>query len=318
MGRQNIMKNEGFLIFEGNPGDGSRSVYFNAAVLGYTWKKSKLELMGIDNPRTDRFLPRFHNRSKTLQDWSDQALGAYYTDANLKNTAVEAYYFYKKEVRDTRAPSHPQFQPDRHVSTAGGRVVQKFQKGWSATGELGLQWGAQHPNTSITGRGGYAYVKKTFGDAGQELRTRRLHRHVGRQPCHHGQVRRLGSDLLALAQVQRTVHLQPGQRESGGLLDQHEMWQAEAVYSPVKPVSVRFTFYRMNSSYPFKGSASTFGAGTVRGNMPQVRVDYAHNARWKGHILYERLSPGSFYSVQSPSHFLRFEVIYTLTGTVKG
>jgi hypothetical protein len=96
------------------------------------------------------------------------------------------------------------------------------------------------------------------------------------------------------------------------------MWQAEAVYSPVKPVSCRFTFYRMNSSYPSKGSASTFGTGTVRGNLPQVRVDYVRNARWKGHILYERLSPGSFYSVQSPAHFLRFEIIYTLTGTVKG
>ena len=55
----------------------------------------------------------------------------------------------------------------------------------------------------------------------------------------------------------------------------------------------------------------------IKGNMPQVRVDYTRNARWKGHILYERMVPGSFYSVQSPAPFLRFEVTYTLTGSVK-
>jgi hypothetical protein len=95
------------------------------------------------------------------------------------------------------------------------------------------------------------------------------------------------------------------------------MWQAEAVYSPVKPVSCRFTLYHMGATYPFRGSAQTFGKGTARGNMPQVRVDYVRNSHWKGHVLYERLVPGSFYSLQSPAHFLRFEVIYTLTGTAK-
>jgi hypothetical protein len=318
VGRQNITKGEGFLIFEGTPGDGSRSVYFNAAVLGYTWKKSKLELMGIDNPRTDRFLPRFHDRSKPLQDWSDQALGAYYTDGNLKNTAVEAYYFYKKEVRDTRAPSNPLFQPDRHVSTAGGRVVQKFQKGWSATGELGLQWGAQHPNTSITGRGGYAYVKKSFGDGGRSYLLGGYIGMSGDNPATTDKYEGWDPIFSRWPKYSELYIYSQVTEKAVAYWTNIGMWQAEAVYSPVKPLSCRFTFYRMNSSYPSRGSASTFGSGTVRGNMPQVRVDYTYNARWKGHLLYERLVPGNFYSIQSPSHFLRFEVTYTLTGTVKG
>ena len=101
-------------------------------------------------------------------------------------------------------------------------MVQKFQKGWSVTGELALQWGAQHPNTSITGRGGYAYVKKTFGDGARHYVLGGYIGMSGDNPATTDKYRRLGSDLLALAQVQRAVHLQPGQREGGGLLDQHE------------------------------------------------------------------------------------------------
>jgi hypothetical protein len=324
VGRQNIMKGEGFLIFEGNPGDGSRSIYFNAAVLGYSWKKSKLELMGISNPRTDRYFPRIHGRSKPLQDWSDQALGTYYTDTNLKNTSVEAYYFYKKEVRDTRAPTNALFQPDRRVSTAGGRVVQKFKQGWSLTGELGLQWGAQHanpaaaiPKASITGRGGYAYVKKTFGNGARSYVLGGYIGTSGDNPATKDKVEGWDpifgrwpkySELYIYSQVYD---------KAVAYMTNTGMWQGEVVYSPTKPTSIRFTYYRMGAGYPFGGNPKTFGAGTVRGDMPQVRFDYTYNSHWKGHILYERLVPGSYYSAQSPAHFLRFEVIYTFTGTVK-
>ena len=149
VGRQNINRGEGFLLLEGSPGDGSRTIYYNAAVLGYSWKKSKLELMGISNPRTDRYLPRFHDRYKPLQDWNDRALGAYYTGTELKNTSIEAYYFYKKETGDLRPVTHAQYQGDRHISTAGGRVVERFNNGWSLTGEMALQWGAQRPNLTL-------------------------------------------------------------------------------------------------------------------------------------------------------------------------
>ena len=63
------MKGEGFLLFEGDAGDGSRSIYFNAVNLAYSWKKSKLELIGIMSPKRDRMLPRFNDQHKILQDW---------------------------------------------------------------------------------------------------------------------------------------------------------------------------------------------------------------------------------------------------------
>jgi hypothetical protein len=158
VGRQNIMEGEGFLIMEGTPGDGSKSVYFNAVNLSYTRAKSKLELLGILDPSQDRFLPVINSQDKTINDWSDKAVGAYYTDKNHAKTQFEAYYFYKKEVNDkfnsligkffdptsSQEPLSFTLQPDRHISTLGARVVQQITPSLTATAEFADQWGFQH------------------------------------------------------------------------------------------------------------------------------------------------------------------------------
>jgi hypothetical protein len=100
VGRQNPGEGEGFILFEGTPGDGSRSIYFKAVNLSYSCKKSRLELLGIFDPSRDRFLPGINNQHKPLQDCDDEALGIYYTDKNVAGTSFEAYYFYKKELHD--------------------------------------------------------------------------------------------------------------------------------------------------------------------------------------------------------------------------
>ena len=68
VGRQNLMRGEGFLLMDGTPGDGSRSLYDNAIDLAYSRKKSKVELIGIMNPKYDRMLPRINDQHKLLQE----------------------------------------------------------------------------------------------------------------------------------------------------------------------------------------------------------------------------------------------------------
>jgi hypothetical protein len=63
-------------------------------------------------------------------------------------------------------------------------------------------------------------------------------------------------------------------------------------------------------SWAAKGAR--YGPGSTRGDLFQIRADLAFGQSWKGHVLYEHLTPGSFYSAQDSGHFLRFEVIYTL------
>ena len=131
IGRQNIQEGEGFLFLEGDPGDGSKSIYVNALDLSYTRNKSRLELIGIFDPKFDRFLPKIYEyqmnglNHKPLNDWDDAAVGLYYTDRNHARTNYEAYYFYKKETNDFKNYLAAVIQPDRYIHTVGG--------GWSGS-----------------------------------------------------------------------------------------------------------------------------------------------------------------------------------------
>jgi hypothetical protein len=316
VGRQNLMRGEGFIMFEGNPGDGSRSIYFNAADLAYSWRKSKLELIGIMMPKYDRFFPVVHDQHKPLQDWDQSSLGLYYTDANNRKMPFEGYYFYTKEVKDYLSPSTPQFQPDRHVSTLGGRVIRQFPKGWSATGEFAAQWGAQHPGVDIHAWGGYTYVKKQFthawkpyvlagwwGMSGDDPKTKTIE---GWDPLYARWPK--WSELYIYSQVpERGV----------GYWTNTKMWQGEVGFIPHKKIAGRITYYHMDAFHPYVlGSQKVFGDGTGRGENLQARVDFMPNKNIRAHVLYETQLPGSFYRDQKPGYFLRFEISYLVSTRV--
>lgn len=316
VGRQNLIRGEGFLLLEGNPFDGSRSIYFNAANLAYSWKKSKLELIGILNPRQERFLPHFNDRRRPLIEWDEQALGLYYTDKNHARTSFESYYFYKKEVRDSRAPSNPQFRPDRHTHTAGGRAVHNLTKGFSLTGELALQWGRQHGGTDIRGWGGYGYAKHQFGGPLKPYLLGGWWGFSGDDPATRDRVEGW-NPIFSRWPKWSELYLYTLFRETGvGYWTNLGMWQAETGFSPWKPLNCRATYYHMDSFHPFPGSPAIYGSGTARGHIYQGRVDLKAGPRWSGHVLWEHLLPGGFYSAKTPGYFLRFEVIFALKGAL--
>lgn len=310
VGRQNLMRGEGFVLFEGNPWDGSRTIYNNAAVLSYTYKKSTLELIGILDPSRDRFLPVMHNQHRLLQEWDEQAVGAYYTNRAAKRTSVEAYYFYKKEIKDTRAASDAQFQPDRHIHTVGGRVVHKIDSHWSATGELALQRGAQHGGVRLLGAGGYAYLKRTWEHAWKPYAQVGYWGQSGDDPA--TPCKNEGWDpLFSRWPKWSELYIYSQFKERGvAYWTNLSMWQAEAGFKPLKPLDLRFTYYHMEAFQPFAGTPKIFGQGTARGDNLQARLGVTVNKNWSGHVLYEGHLPGNFYTYSDPSYFLRFEIIY--------
>jgi hypothetical protein len=302
VGRQNIMRGEGFVLFDGTSGDGSRTQYFNAAILGRDFHKSRVELIGIFDPARDRFLPRVHDQRKLLQEWNESALGTYITDDHLKNTKLDAYYFYKKEYGDTRAPSNSQFQPDRHVQTAGGRAAVKLRDGWSVAGEFAGQWGFERPRREISGWGGYGYVKKTLDTKWRPYaQTGYWAMSSGWDPIFSRWPK--WSELVIYTQV----------RERGvSYWTNMKMAQVEVGCQPNKKVTARATYYHTTAFNRFQGSSSMFGQGLGRGDNFQAMVTATFNEHWKGHALYECLLPGNFYANRNYGYFVRFEMAYQL------
>jgi hypothetical protein len=317
VGRQNLIRGEGFLMLEGNPYDGSRSIYFNAVDLAYSWKKSKLELIGISDPAYDRYFPQINDRHRSLIEWNEQALGAYYTNKDSAKTSIESYYFYKKEFHDYRAPSNPQFQPDRYIHTAGGRVVRTLAKNLSLTGEFAFQWGNQHPHTAIRGWGGYSYVKKQFAGDKKPYVLGGYWGMSGDDPKTTNRIE-AWDPLFSRWPKFSELYIYTQLKETGVAYNTNlGMWQGEVGFSPAKPLQFRGTYYHMNAYHPFAGSPKIFSTGLTRGDLYETRLDFKLNKSWSGHVLWEHLLPGNFYAGETPGYFLRFEMIYLLKGTVR-
>ncbi|HTR27155.1 MAG TPA: alginate export family protein [Terriglobales bacterium] len=317
VGRQDIFRGEGFILADGTSGDGSRTGYFNALDLSCKFRKSELEVIGILDPRQDRFLPRVNDQRMYLTEWDEQAAGLYYTHKNLANTKFEGYYFLKKEINDHRSRQDPQFRPNRTFNTLGGRIVRRLADGWTGTAELAEQWGSQHPETRIRAWGGYATVKKEFKArlkpyflmgywalSGDDPRT--ANRVEGWDPL-FSRWPKWGGDLTLYSYIP----------ESGvGYASNDRFSQLESGISPNKFVSLRGTWYHHDAFHPMSAGPQIFGPGTYRGELLQLRGDLVLNSNVKGHILYERYLPGNFYLRESPGHFFRMEISYSFNGTI--
>ena len=309
-GRQNLPRGEGLILGDGDPLDGSRSYYYNALDAAFALPAGKLEFLAISDPHKDIYMPTLHDRDRPLVEWNEQALGGYFTSRPLSGATVEAYYFYKIEAHDQRPPDNPQYQPERRLSTLGTRVVKPLGSGWSVAGEYARQWGRQHPDTEISAWGGYAYVKKKFAAAWAPTATAGFWTLSGDDPATPADEN--WDPLFARWPKWSDLYIYSLTPEKGAAYWTNlGMGQAEVTVTPGKPFTLRGTYYYLWAWHPFPGNPAVFGAGTGRGHMLQARLDFNFGKHVKGHLQYETLLPGSFYTGSDRGWFARFEVATT-------
>ncbi len=119
VGRQDLMFGDNWLIFEGTPLDGSRTIYFDAARATFDAKKWKttFDLVYIDQrARNDRWLPPIrvskdrHDDAtppiteapikKAQIEQNEQGLVLYATNKSLKKVQLEGYVIYKRDRKE--------------------------------------------------------------------------------------------------------------------------------------------------------------------------------------------------------------------------
>lgn len=319
IGRQDLSFGEGFLFMDGSAGDGPRTNYMNAFQLTYTKEKATFDLLGVLDPRQDRLLPKLHNQHKYLNEWDEQGLGLYYRDRKRKDIDWDVYYFLKKETRDYRAQTNAQFQPDRHISTLGTRIIKRFPDGLEATGELTYQWGFQRanlthsrPEEDIHAWGMNVYAKKIFelkfmpylqggylglsGDDGKTTRT-----NEGFDPLFSRWPKWSGGYVWSF-------HNEKGDAYWTNL----NAPNVEAGFNPVRPVTLKVVSYFMWAFHPYTLASNTaiFSTGTYRGTVPEILALYKFNDKLSGEFRYEVIEPGSFYISRAKGQYFRFEVNY--------
>jgi hypothetical protein len=323
VGRQDIVRGEGLIFGDGTALDGSRSGYLNAFDLGYAGGKSKVEIIGAFQPQTDHYLPRINDREKRLVEYNEGVIGAYFTTSHFRKTDLDLYYLLKKESSDYRSPSSPVFVPDRHFTTVGGRVNRTFEGSWTATGEFAYQFGAQHPNyvtgapqASISGWGGFAYVKRVFERVpGRPYATVGYFAVSGDDYATKNKVE--GWDpVFARFSIRSDLLFNSFKTEKGtGYWTNLRMPQVTVGVQPSKRLNAYVSYMYVDAFFPFSiGSPSIFGTGTHRGSLLFSRAEIQIRDNISAQVQYESMWQGDYYAGHDRAYYFRTQLMYTFSG----
>jgi hypothetical protein len=172
VGRQDIILGTGWLVCDGTPGDGSRTIFFDGvrATIDLS-DKTKLDLIGIAQSDDERgwMTPINHRDYIHLTQKTDETgFIAYVTDKSIENTQLEGYYIYKKEEPSSWSKFSESWWAtsrgqDAEIHTFGGRVAQKLDDNWSYSVEVAKQFGTRNLQ-SMKGLGTNNSLKYAFND----------------------------------------------------------------------------------------------------------------------------------------------------------
>jgi hypothetical protein len=288
LGRQNIIWDDGFLMLEGKPLDGSRSIFHDALRLRTRAAGGRVDAAVIYNLKRDPVV-LVGDEDRPLRDADEMGLAARLEQGPL----VTSYIFKREDDPD-------EVLPDRTTHTFSSRREGGHSQGLWWMYEVAGQYGRWSRAGGNSGSGWslalQARMEFPFGDTsrsevgyfsyGNEFRTP-----WGRWP--------LWSELYIYTLIGEST---PGRVHVAAWED----------------IAAPFLGLRRDISPSVKGKARLYWLQTAgwdpRGLLLQTRLDFKLGSHASGHLLWEMLDPGNFHDALSEAelgtqHFLRWEII---------
>lgn len=319
VGRQNIKLGEGFLIMDGTPLDGSRSIYFNALRYDFDMPGGNvLTAFMIYSPKADNILPslnscdideafNYKGEYKLLEQIS-RAAGLYFSAVN-SSYSYDIYYIHKSTTAVSEIA-------ELKLHTFGGMIKKHFPHGVSITSELAYQHGTTG-NFDKQGLGGYTYIDYKPGYASIFLPTKL----------------RLGSFYLSGDD--------PGDDDDQSwnpLFSRWPKWSESYIYTLIREKNGRvadwnniysfyfnsdfrlfentklsISFHKLYSFHLADSPLTADGTGLIRGNLFISKFDFKLSDYLSSHLLWEHFEPGNFYFSGAKSYnWLRLEMMFSI------
>jgi len=335
IGRQDIILGNGWLVLDGTPADGSRTIYFDAIRATYALTDERsLDVIWIQNyDSEEKWLQPINDRDEVrhaTQYQDERGLILYLTDKSLiPDTQVEMYYMYKQDDASDWAKRYARSKVmgrDDEIHTIGGALQGKLNDDWSYRAEGAMQWG--HKQNASDGT--YDALR-AFGFNGRTT----YDFHDDRNSMFHIDYEYLsgddpGSDINT--QFDPLWGEWP-QYNRGGDLPAY-LWAGEADLGEVTNLH-RFGFgywfdimpkWKLQLDYNFMWADETTKGGTTdafstsynkdgqfRGSMLTAWLKYRCCKQLSMHFLMDYFQPGTYFDGSSQDHavFLRFNFEYT-------
>lgn len=308
LGRQNIMLGEGFVVMDGHPLDGSRSIYFNAARMDLRIQDGhNLLFFYSRQPKTDTWLPVINSRDQALIEQPEEGITLYYT-GHIGKAALDAYLIRKNIKKNGPAAV------GSGINTAGARCAFSFSKNWRLTGEAALQQGS-YGDFGRNAFGGYIHLDRVF---------------KSRPPA--PSLVTAGGIFLSGDDPET-----PGMEGWDPLFSRWPKWSESYIYTLIPEYggrvaywsnlaslygSVRFSFGKpayLDVTYHHllapetqpPGSAFVGGRGKTRGELFISKLNLRLTEGLTGHILWEAFLPGNYYRRDAEGYsWFRMELMY--------
>ncbi len=336
VGRQDIILGNGWLVLDGTPLDGSRTIFFDAArlTLDMPAAKMKADLIYITNHAdTDRWLTPMNDQDFHNHEQDEQGVILYLTNTCLPNTQLDGYFIYKHDERvlgdepgDIAPGQMAPWQQGAHsdIYTLGGRATHKFDDHWSARGEFAWQFGSKNlfpmdVRQDLCAWGFNSRVTYAFADelqnelhAGYEF----LSGEEGANGDRSSQFDPLWGRWPQFSELY--VYPVALENRPGETTNMHRInlgWSCV----PCDPLKLGVDYHVLFSHHNAYGTSRSRGGriftddGSCRGQLLVGKLTYKFNKHVSGHLLGELFFPGDFYSdnYNDVAAFLRYELMFT-------
>lgn len=309
LGRQDIILGEGFIMFDGNPLDGSRAMYFNAVRLDWTIRpRHKLTALYCTTKETDKMLPRLHDSDMPLIEQPESGLGLYYS-GDFTRFLLEGYLI-RKIVDSNHAVA-----VESRITTLGARWKWKARPDLDYQIEAARQFGHRNEaNRSAWGLHTYVEFRTPWPTPKFYLPTKLV----------AGALYLSGDDpatddwedwdpMFARWPKWSESYIYAQIKEDGvaywtdlGSLFGRLQWS----FSP--SVDLALDFHHLTAPEGWnQGAEYLQGSGNSRGNLVIGKLTFRFDRFWSGHILWEHFVPGSYYSsICDEYNWLRTELMF--------
>lgn len=173
IGRQDIILGKGWLVLDGTPLDGSRTIFLDAARFTHTLdEQNTLETILVHQAAaSNKYIHPINGQDRALTEQDETGIILWLTNKSIENTTLEAFYIYKNDAKvDSVYTNFPgAWSREAEIHTIGGAISGKMDENWSYRLDGAYQTGERESRSTTTindleAYGGKAYLQYAFND----------------------------------------------------------------------------------------------------------------------------------------------------------
>jgi hypothetical protein len=168
IGRQDMIFGVGWLVLDGTPLDGSRTIYFDAARFTYDWadKNTKVDLAYVDmTAESDRWLEPICDKDRGVTEQDEHGAILYLTNTSWKPVQLEGFFIYRNDNPvDELLTNFPYaWSRKAEIYTLGAAVAGTQGDHWKYRVEGAIQRGEKNDASATLGEVGPDRDLESYG-----------------------------------------------------------------------------------------------------------------------------------------------------------